>query len=109
MAFYRQPCIQCNALIDRDARFCPSCGSASPFGYSCPDCLTSIAKGQALCSGCGRTLLATCPHCGQSTFTQERCERCGKTLMVPCANKRCGVPQFFQNAKCTACGKRLKR
>jgi hypothetical protein len=28
--------------------------------------------------------------------------------MVRCDNKRCGEPQFFENSKCTVCGKALK-
>jgi hypothetical protein len=27
---------------------------------------------------------------------------------VRCANSRCGEMQFFQNVKCTACGKKIK-
>lgn len=109
MAFYKQPCMQCGALIDRDSRFCTYCGSYSPFGYHCPTCLREIKKGQALCPGCGRSLYTTCPVCGQTTFVQDRCERCGTSLMVECANPRCGVMQFFENEKCTACGKKIKK
>jgi hypothetical protein len=28
--------------------------------------------------------------------------------MVRCENVRCGQMQFFQNSKCTACGKKIK-
>jgi predicted RNA-binding Zn-ribbon protein involved in translation (DUF1610 family) len=42
------------------------------------------------------------------TFVQDACERCGKTLLVQCENARCQQLQFFQNAKCTACGKKIK-
>ncbi len=108
MASYKQPCIHCGTLIDRDSRFCPACGSGSPFGYLCPTCLRPVQKGQPLCAGCARPLYIQCPHCGGQTFVDERCERCGKPLMVLCSNKRCGVQQFFQNARCTACGKKIK-
>ncbi len=108
MASYKQTCIHCGTLVDRDVRFCPKCGSGSPFGYLCPACLRSIEKGQPLCSGCGRPLYIVCPHCGQQTFAGERCDVCGKGLMVRCENKRCGVLQFFENTKCTACGKKIK-
>ena len=107
MAFYKQPCIHCGMLLDRDARFCPKCASGSPFGYACPSCLRPIQRGEAICQGCGRPLYVPCPACGQVTFVQERCERCGSGLMVTCPNKRCGQLQFFQNTKCTACGKKL--
>jgi RNA polymerase subunit RPABC4/transcription elongation factor Spt4 len=108
MAFYKQPCIHCQQLIEADARFCNRCGSRSPFGYNCPTCLRDIKKGDAVCSGCGRPLYIPCPHCGGMTFVQDSCERCGKTLLVPCENKRCQQLQFFQNQTCTACGKKIR-
>ena len=108
MASYKQTCMQCGALIDRDVQFCPSCGSMNAFGYHCPTCLKSIEKGQRLCSECGRSLFVTCPHCGQPTFVLEKCEACGQSLMVLCSNSRCGVFQFYDNKICTACGKKIK-
>ena len=108
MASYKQLCIHCGQLIDRDARFCPGCGSQSPFGYACPTCMRPIVKEQRICAGCGRPTYVPCPHCGQPTFVQDRCERCDQTLMVACSNRRCGVWQFYQNATCTACGKKIK-
>lgn len=109
MAFYKQPCIHCGMLVDRDARFCPSCGSRSPFGYLCPACLRAVNKGDMLCAGCGRPLYVVCPACGGRTFAQENCERCGGSLLIRCQNKRCGVMQFFDNDRCTACGAKIKR
>ncbi len=108
MAFYKQPCIHCGQLLDSDARLCAKCGSHSPFGYACPSCLRVIEKGDAVCSGCGRPLYVPCPYCGEQTFVQETCEKCGKSLMVRCENVRCGQMHFFQNSKCTACGKKIK-
>jgi len=109
MATFKQPCIHCGTLVDRDARFCPACGSNSPFVYLCPTCLREVKKGaETLCAGCGRPLYITCPLCGGRTFVGERCESCGANLMIKCPNKRCGVAQFFQNEKCTACGKKIK-
>ncbi|MCL2803206.1 MAG: hypothetical protein FWD29_04555 [Micrococcales bacterium] len=44
-----------------------------------------------------------------ATFVAEAaCQSCGATLMVTCPNRRCGQPQFFENTKCTACGKKIK-
>ena len=108
MATYKQNCIHCGTLIDRDARFCPTCGSRSPFGYLCPTCLHAISKGQMLCQGCGRQLYITCPVCGGRTFVQDRCEACGAGLLVRCKGKNCGEAQFFENDKCTACGRKIK-
>jgi hypothetical protein len=108
MAFYKQPCIHCGELIDADARLCNRCGSRSPFADSCPSCLRVVQKSDNLCAGCGRPLYIPCPHCRGTTFVQDTCQRCGKSLMVQCENKRCLQPQFFQNIKCTACGKKIK-
>ncbi len=108
MASYRHACIHCGNLIDRDSHYCVYCASRSPFGYLCPSCLHPIEKNQSLCSACGRPLYVTCPHCGQATFVDDRCERCGQSLLVACQNKRCGQWQFFQNTKCTACGKPIR-
>lgn len=106
MASYKQPCTHCGTYIERDARFCPSCQSGSPFGHLCPNCLRPIEKNQLACAGCGRSLYTHCPACGKRTFVQERCEACGASLMVRCQNPRCAAMQFFENAKCTACGKK---
>ncbi len=108
MAGYKQPCIHCGTFIEADTRRCTGCGSMSPFGYLCPNCLRPVQKGQALCAGCGRSLYVACPTCGQTTFVQENCECCGASLMIQCENERCGAPQFFQNEKCTVCGKKIK-
>ncbi len=108
MAFYKEPCIHCGQLIDADSHFCTKCGSHSPFCYNCPSCLRVIQKGDAVCPGCGRPLYIQCPHCNGTTFVQDNCEQCGKSLMVQCESKRCLQLQFFQNMKCTACGKKIK-
>jgi len=108
VATYKKPCIHCNTFIDGDARFCPTCASSSPFGYQCPACLHSVEKDQRLCSGCGKSLFTICPQCGQQTFKGEKCDICGVSLMVMCVNPRCGEMQFFENARCTSCGKKLK-
>lgn len=108
MASYKQPCIHCGAYIESDSRFCPSCESHSPFEYLCPTCLRPIEKEQSICAGCGRPLYISCPACKKQTFVQEKCEQCKTVLMIHCQNPRCGVLQFFENTKCTACGKKIK-
>ena len=109
MAAFKKPCLRCGTFIEGDARICAGCGSRSPFGYRCPTCMKEIQREQALCTGCGRALRVACPSCGHLTFTDERCEKCGAALLVPCANPRCGELQFFQNEKCIACGKKMKK
>lgn len=109
MATYKQPCVHCGELIERDAHLCPKCASRSPFGHLCPTCNRPIQKGGPVCSGCGRPLYVTCPSCHQQTFVDERCEVCGAGLMIYCSNTRCGALQFFENTKCTVCGKKIKQ
>lgn len=109
MASYKQPCIECGGLIDRDARFCPKCGSTSPFILSCPACLREVSRSDKVCAGCGRPLMVTCPKCGGETFVGSKCGSCGASLLIPCPNKRCGSLQFFENETCTACGRKLKK
>jgi len=108
MATYKQPCIHCDTMIDRDARICINCLSRNPFGYHCPTCMKPIEKGQVACSNCTRVLYVNCPICGAQTFVGERCDACKVSLLVQCSNPRCEQMQFFQNEKCTACGKKLK-
>jgi len=108
MASYKQSCIHCDALIESDSRFCVKCGSRSPFALRCPACLREVAKADLLCAGCGRSLVTKCPHCGQDTFVfLDKCAHCAGSLMLTCPNKRCGQLVFFENAKCTACGKKV--
>jgi RNA polymerase subunit RPABC4/transcription elongation factor Spt4 len=109
MASYKQPCIECGAFIERNARFCPVCGSTSPFVLSCPTCLREVSRSDKICGGCGRPLTVTCPKCGAQTFVGGKCGSCGASLLIPCQNKRCGSLQFFENEKCTACGKKLNQ
>jgi len=109
MATYKQQCIHCGELIDRDSQFCPKCASNSPFGCLCPSCLKPIQRGDLICSGCGRSLKTVCPFCGGQTFVgNDKCDACGKSLMVRCENKLCEKFQFFENTKCTLCGKPIK-
>jgi RNA polymerase subunit RPABC4/transcription elongation factor Spt4 len=110
MATYKQPCMHCGTFIEGDARFCPACASGSPFAYLCPSCHREINKSDALCAACGRSLYAPCPSCGMPAFVgEQKCGHCAAFLMVVCPNPRCGQRQFFQNTKCTACGKKIKK
>jgi hypothetical protein len=43
------------------------------------------------------------------TFAGERCELCGSGLMIRCTNARCGALQFFENVRCTVCGKKINK
>ncbi len=107
MAGYDKPCIGCGSFIGYDSMFCPICGRQSPFYDACPNCACEIKRGYLRCPSCGMGLSVECPHCGNLTFVAEKCDECGKSLMIQCQNSRCNAPQFFQNKKCTACGKKI--
>jgi len=53
--------------------------------------------------------MTVCPFCDGQTFVgSEKCDVCNTPVMILCDNKRCGQPQFFENAQCTVCGKPIK-
>lgn len=108
MAGYQQPCRVCGAFVARDSRFCPSCSSSAPFVDLCPSCHHQVARGQRVCAGCGRGLAVTCPACQATSFVGERCDACGAAFVVRCPDRRCQALQFFENDRCTACGKKIK-
>jgi len=107
MAFYKHPCRHCGTLLPEDSRFCSQCGSRAPFADLCPTCAGEIHREDSVCTDCGRPLYVACPHCGERTFVSDKCDVCDKSLLKPCTNPRCCQMQFFENKKCTACGKRL--
>lgn len=107
MAVYKEPCRHCGTFLSADSRFCSKCGSRAPFKDLCPACLSEIRREDKFCSGCGKELYIACPKCSKITFIGEKCDVCGYSLLKKCTNIRCGEMQFFQNTKCTACGKKL--
>jgi len=109
MAGYDKTCIGCGNLISYDSQFCPVCGRLSPFYDACPSCSAEIKRGWQRCPSCGRALTIACPFCGKPTFVGDKCDACGASLMITCPNKLCHAPQFFENTKCTACGKKIKK
>jgi len=109
MATYKQPCIHCSEMIERDSRVCAKCGSRSPFRFQCPNCLKEVVRGNMACSSCGKPLLTKCPYCEAQTFIGcDRCDVCKRSLMVKCGNKLCGELQYFSVDKCKICGKPIK-
>jgi RNA polymerase subunit RPABC4/transcription elongation factor Spt4 len=108
MATYMQPCIHCGHLVDSGENHCPNCTSSHPFTLVCPQCRQSVTATQAVCPDCGRGLYIACPHCGGRTFAQEFCQLCNRPLTVTCPNKACRDRQFYQNTRCTACGRPIK-
>ena len=108
MAGYDKPCIGCGTFIGYDSQFCPICGRQSPFYDACPSCNIEIRREWQRCPSCGRNLYTVCPHCGQRTYVVEKCDMCHQSLMIKCENKLCQGLQFFENTKCTLCGKKIK-
>lgn len=109
MAGYDKPCIGCGQFIGYDSKVCPICGRLSPFYDACPSCASEIKREWLRCPSCGRELSVACPSCGQQTFVADKCDACRQSLMIQCENKLCLAPQFFQNIKCTGCGKKIKK
>lgn len=109
MAGYDKACIGCGNLIGYDSKFCPICTRMSPFYDACPSCSAEIKRGWQRCASCGRMLTIPCPFCGKPTFVGDKCDACGASLMITCSNRLCLAPQFFENIKCTACGKKIKK
>ena len=96
----RVPHTECTEFTDWEVNFEPTCTEVGQKYRFCLECGTKIEL-------LGENEMI-CPSCGKNTFVQEKCEHCGAGLMVYCENKRCGALQFFQNTKCTACGKKIK-
>ncbi len=108
MAGYNKQCIGCGELIGYDNRFCPICGRVSPFYDACPSCMAQIKREWQRCPSCGRSLYIACPFCAQKTYVSDKCDNCHAPLTVQCENKLCRSQQFFENQKCTECGKKIK-
>ena len=52
-------CLKCSALLDADAKFCPSC--ASPVASAaphCPNCFKAVDIGSRFCKNCATDLMA---------------------------------------------------
>ncbi len=75
MASYKQTCIHCGNLIDRDSRFVHSV-PAKALLVTFAQLAASYRKGTTTLFRCGRKLYILCPHCGQQTFAGDQCERC---------------------------------
>lgn len=49
-------CPFCNALIDKDSKFCNSCGKQIPQAQYCKECGTKVSSDSKFCSNCGQKL-----------------------------------------------------
>jgi membrane protease subunit (stomatin/prohibitin family) len=79
-------CSKCGALMDQNAKFCPSCGSAQMQGVPCPSCGAVVPSDAAFCPKCGAKMGAPssgkkCPTCGKDIATDAKfCPACGAKI-----------------------------
>jgi membrane protease subunit (stomatin/prohibitin family) len=76
-------CPKCQADVDENARFCPSCGfDFSSIGLmKCPYCGKDIPKNSKFCPECGRSLVTKCPKCGTEIPAGAKfCPNCGEKV-----------------------------
>jgi len=79
-------CSKCGALMDQDAKFCPSCGAAQMQGVPCASCGAVVPSDAAFCPKCGAKMGAPssgkkCPTCGKDLAADAKfCPSCGTKI-----------------------------
>lgn len=79
----RHTCVECNALIDDTARFCPRCGHQQLIFQQCASCGKNLTPNARFCSRCGTPVKEapkpkTCPRCGVDDLSDALyCNQCG--------------------------------
>lgn len=103
-------CRKCQAVMDKETRFCGSCGhdNNEPAGSGaeetkCGRCGALITKGAKFCPDCGDNY-NPCPHCKADVEQGSAvCPSCGKTMPKPCP--ACGFMVEKEATKfCPECG-----
>ncbi len=103
-------CRQCNASMEKEARFCGNCGhdnseaaSNSNEVVKCSGCGAVIAKGAKFCPECGDVYIP-CPNCRADVPSGAGvCPSCGSMMPQPCPG--CGFMIEKAPAKfCPECG-----
>lgn len=106
-------CPHCGTQIDKNIRFCPSCGkgmevrAASRQTVHCDKCDKEIDANAKFCPFCG-DLYNPCPKCGADNDGNAAvCKECGTAMpsrCLKCDNK------IFDDAKfCPNCGEHLQK
>lgn len=97
-------CSACNAPLQPEARFCPSCGRTLK---RCASCGNDVPDEAPRCPECGAPQPTPCPHCGAPVTEEMRfCPRCGKALTESCPN--CGTPLPREGSFCPRCGHKAR-
>lgn len=108
-------CPKCNLEMEKDKRFCSSCGCDTNektdnqeklTGITCSECGHEFSKTAKFCPECGN-VYNPCAFCGADLKVgATKCEGCGKEAPKPCP--KCGELIFDNNSKfCLHCGESL--
>lgn len=110
MAQGKIECQKCHSMMEKNVRFCPSCGNEvknpgiekSDF-VKCSNCGTSYPINTKFCPDCGNKY-NPCPNCGVDVPDGAvTCTVCGHDLPTPCPN--CGALMEAGKVKfCPECG-----
>lgn len=79
-------CPECRQPIQRDDKFCSSCGHQLVVFEQCKGCGKNLAPGTRFCPRCGRQAgsvreTAKCPACGQENLSSSTfCNHCGERM-----------------------------
>ncbi|WP_172369190.1 SPFH domain-containing protein [Sporosarcina jiandibaonis] len=77
-------CPHCDALVNKNAKFCGECGKAvQKKKVPCVNCKTEINEDAKFCGECGANQLSkkTCEKCGKENNPNSKfCGECGETL-----------------------------
>ena len=105
-----QNCPKCNAMVDSNARFCPSCGydmtkkavSADEKEILCSACSAKLNKNSKFCPECGKKY-NPCTQCGADMPEGASvCHVCGEKAPVICS--KCGHTVRSNIKFCPECG-----
>jgi len=91
-------CYRCGKQLESGTRFCPRCGTATPYEngtlsaaparasverameHRCPSCGKSIPADGKFCDGCGQSLTVLCVECGEKLDADTIfCPKCGSS------------------------------
>lgn len=115
----KKACPKCNALMEKDSRFCSKCGydtaaapkeeekpEQKPDNTTCKGCGAEFSKNAKFCPECGKKY-NPCPKCGEDMQAGETvCGACGYEAPKPCP--KCGYLPENKNFKfCPECGASL--
>ena len=118
-------CPKCNATMDANARFCPSCGcdtskkeSDNQSDIKCASCGAKLTKNSKFCPECGKKYnpcakcgadmpigASACPKCGEAA--PSNCPQCG--AKVAGGAKFCPECGYSMVVICSGCGKKLDK